>query len=441
MSRANYLRSIETNILNLEGLNVDSFIRECHQNYFSMKHQENEDVSMENQNKAEIVENTHIFPYCGESIKVLVGDKFRKVGSENNIQDVQNYPLGNIKKAKELEDLYMDCDSGNNIFEEGRNQGTTDRNKSSEAKNQPRQNALAIMCSGMEIDEYPEKVSTEEGNHESYCGLKTYEVGQDSAKRLLERTAFLNDIPVRNSNENKNPLPIENSHKDSSLSSFNDLNQSILNTYFKAVSRDLEPRSSCSPLISNSPNCYNSAAALAPIESKANFNPNEMKAIFSNAAKLLSCSLNKSKQIKEPKESEPEEDYFQRHSSDQQNLLEEKIGISATKGIINPETLSHYGRILNITKNMNSDIPNADAIIKAYRSKLKSKNWNTYLKNSFETNIKNKFKFYHKCNFPGCNRTFSSSGWLKTHLEEHMEEIKNDEFNIEFNGCISNIKV
>ena len=61
---------------------------------------------------------------------------------------------------------------------------------------------------------------------------------------------------------------------------------------------------------------------------------------------------------------------------------------------------------------------NNNYIIKAYKSKLKKKYKHLYEINSIDLENKNKSKLYHKCCYPGCNRTFSSSGWLKAHLKK-----------------------
>jgi hypothetical protein len=75
-------------------------------------------------------------------------------------------------------------------------------------------------------------------------------------------------------------------------------------------------------------------------------------------------------------------------------------------------------------------------IIKAYKSKLKMKRDRLYLQNSdiFKQNTKD--KIFHKCNFPGCSRTFASSGWLKAHLIIHDEEMYNHSFNRIFNSIV-----
>lgn len=71
----------------------------------------------------------------------------------------------------------------------------------------------------------------------------------------------------------------------------------------------------------------------------------------------------------------------------------------------------------------------AKVIVKAYKSKLKSKHHEIYQKNSQEFMEKIKHKIFHKCNFPGCSRTFASAGWLKSHFSEHDKEIQEFKFN------------
>lgn len=84
-------------------------------------------------------------------------------------------------------------------------------------------------------------------------------------------------------------------------------------------------------------------------------------------------------------------------------------------------------------KNINKDIVNdTNKIIKAYKSSLKLRNMNVYNETSSYVNEINKLKLYHKCNYPDCNRTFSSSGWLSSHLDDHINDLKKGDFNIKF---------
>jgi hypothetical protein len=79
-------------------------------------------------------------------------------------------------------------------------------------------------------------------------------------------------------------------------------------------------------------------------------------------------------------------------------------------------------------------------IVKAYKSKLKSKFYQIYEHNSKIQKESTKYKLFHRCNFPGCNRTFASSGWLKSHFNEHMKEIKMNKFNVLFDEFIEQMK-
>lgn len=62
--------------------------------------------------------------------------------------------------------------------------------------------------------------------------------------------------------------------------------------------------------------------------------------------------------------------------------------------------------------------------VKSYKSKYKNKFKDIYENNSAILKNKNKYKLYHKCCYPGCNRTFTYSGWLKAHYKIHLKEIQ-----------------
>ena len=97
-------------------------------------------------------------------------------------------------------------------------------------------------------------------------------------------------------------------------------------------------------------------------------------------------------------------------------------------------------QIVNLTKiieEMNQSNENRK-VIKAYKSKLKSKFYRIYETNSKDYLGKVKYKLFHKCCFPHCGRTFSSSGWLKAHFEEHIKDLKKNSFNILFEKFIRN---
>lgn len=92
-----------------------------------------------------------------------------------------------------------------------------------------------------------------------------------------------------------------------------------------------------------------------------------------------------------------------------------------------------------IFKEMNES-SEAKVIIKAYKSKLKTKFYKIYESNSEFYKEKNKHKIFHKCNFPGCSRTFASAGWLKSHFNEHLHELKSNKFNLEFERSLMKLK-
>lgn len=79
-------------------------------------------------------------------------------------------------------------------------------------------------------------------------------------------------------------------------------------------------------------------------------------------------------------------------------------------------------------------------LVKAYKSKLKSKFYEVYEKNSQQLKEKIKYKIFHKCNYPSCGRTFASSGWLKSHFKEHLDDLEKNKFNILFDQFIEKYK-
>ena len=88
-----------------------------------------------------------------------------------------------------------------------------------------------------------------------------------------------------------------------------------------------------------------------------------------------------------------------------------------------------------IFKEMNS-APQQKILVKAYKSKLKSKFYQIYENNSQQLKEKVKYKIFHKCNYPSCGRTFSSSGWLNSHFNEHLKDLKKHRFNIMFEAFL-----
>ena len=89
----------------------------------------------------------------------------------------------------------------------------------------------------------------------------------------------------------------------------------------------------------------------------------------------------------------------------------------------NNNILDDFEKVGKQKKTQNDSKENKNFFIKSYKSKYKIKNKIIYEQNSFDVKKLNKDKLFHKCCYPGCNRTFSSSGWLRTHYSEHLQEI------------------
>ena len=113
------------------------------------------------------------------------------------------------------------------------------------------------------------------------------------------------------------------------------------------------------------------------------------------------------------------------------NFIDNNIGIFSSYS---------QSQIVNLTKIIQEMNQNNEKrkVIKAYKSKLKSKFYRIYESNSKDYLEKVKYKLFHKCCFPNCGRTFSSSGWLKAHFEEHIKDLKKNSFNILFEKFIRN---
>ena len=98
----------------------------------------------------------------------------------------------------------------------------------------------------------------------------------------------------------------------------------------------------------------------------------------------------------------------------------------------------HFEYLIN---NINDNNSESSQIIEAYKSKHKKKFIKIYEANSINFIENNKNKLFHKCCYPGCNRTFSSSGWLKAHFKEHLKQIHNSLFSKLFRIIILNNQV
>lgn len=95
---------------------------------------------------------------------------------------------------------------------------------------------------------------------------------------------------------------------------------------------------------------------------------------------------------------------------------------------------SQMDNLNRLVSNINSE--KEKVLVKAYKSKLKSKFYRVYEENSQQFKEKIKHKIFHKCNYPSCGRTFASAGWLKSHFQDHLREIKKNKFNILFENFL-----
>lgn len=118
---------------------------------------------------------------------------------------------------------------------------------------------------------------------------------------------------------------------------------------------------------------------------------------------------------------------------------EESVNIENNLEVFRNCSLTQMNQLKRMFTTMNSSYE-SKIIVKAYRSKLKSKFYEIYEQNSQKLQEKIKYKVFHKCNFPSCGRTFASAGWLKSHFKEHLREIKKNKFNILFENMILNCK-
>lgn len=125
--------------------------------------------------------------------------------------------------------------------------------------------------------------------------------------------------------------------------------------------------------------------------------------------------------------------YEENEQQEQPNMAENNLSVFKNC------SQSQMNRLNAIIDNINSTTRQKLAV-KAYKSKLKTKFYQVYEKNSEWLKEKNKYKLFHKCNYPRCNRTFASSGWLKAHFSSHIDEIKKDKFNILFEEIILKFK-
>ncbi len=92
----------------------------------------------------------------------------------------------------------------------------------------------------------------------------------------------------------------------------------------------------------------------------------------------------------------------------------------------------------SLLQNINNDVINNNKLISTYKSRIRTKFLKIYDTNSINIQGKIKYKLFHECCNPGCNRTFSSSRWLKTLFKEHLKQIHNSQFSLLFKKFIYN---
>ena len=129
--------------------------------------------------------------------------------------------------------------------------------------------------------------------------------------------------------------------------------------------------------------------------------------------------------------------YNQNSNSNLSNIIDYNYNFDNNINIFSNYSQNQINSLNEIIQGMNQSNENKK-VIKAYKSKLKSKFYRIYETNSKDYLEKVKYKLFHKCCFPNCGRTFSSSGWLRAHFEEHKNELKNNTFNILFEKFIRN---
>ena len=131
--------------------------------------------------------------------------------------------------------------------------------------------------------------------------------------------------------------------------------------------------------------------------------------------------------------------YNQNSNSNLSNIIDYNYNFDNNINIFSNYSQNQINSLNEIIQRMNQSNENKK-VIKAYKSKLKSKFFKIYEINSKDYLENVKYKLFHKCCFPNCGRTFSSSGWLRAHFEEHKNELKNNTFNILFEKFIRNNK-
>ena len=125
------------------------------------------------------------------------------------------------------------------------------------------------------------------------------------------------------------------------------------------------------------------------------------------------------------------EDNIQKESIKYNNTINNSKNKGHENDYYDPQI--HFEYLIN---NLNDGNSESSQAVKAYKSKHKSKFIKIYEANSINFNKNNEYKLFHKCCYPRCNRTFSSSGWLKAHFKEHLKQIHNSLFSRLFDKLV-----
>lgn len=176
------------------------------------------------------------------------------------------------------------------------------------------------------------------------------------------------------------------------------------------------------------------------------YEKNPMKKVYSSNA-ILAIPINEEdQQRRKQKKSYVAEDKESYEQEELNNILDNNILCINPKNqnqslILNNKRMSAFTetpQLNTLVQNINNDVINNNRLINIYKSKIKTKFLKIYDTNSINIQGKIKYKLFHKCCYPGCNRTFSSSGWLKAHLKEHLKQIHNCQFSLLFKKFIYN---
>jgi len=191
----------------------------------------------------------------------------------------------------------------------------------------------------------------------------------------------------------------------------------------------------------NQKNCFSSCENLKCAEKDSEKKSKKIELFSSASCTNLNSGISQEEKdenltrISEKKEIEKSEKLSEKMDLDEDSPKDLKM----KNGILKNSTEYQMEQLDRIFKEMNES-KEAKVIIKAYKSKLKTKFYKVYESNSEFYKEKNKFKIFHKCNFPGCSRTFASAGWLKSHFNEHLQEIKVNKFNCEFERSLNKLR-